>query len=510
MARRPRTGAAERLPYRAGQDERAMHGRQVEFQASHELLQATMDASTDMIQVFEAIRDATGRIVDFRWVLNNHTSERKYGEVRGESLLQRNPGVIEEGIFDAFCRVTETGLPEQAEHHYVHEQFDGWFFQIVVKLGDGVATTTRDITEWKESQAEIVRLREEVVKVKLAETEGQLAAIFATAPVGMSVLSLDGSFLRVNEELCRILGRPREEVLALSVPDVTHPDDLQPSLVAIEEALSTGRPRTLDKRYARPDGSLVWASSTLSVLPRSDGQPDRLLVVTADLSERRKADEALRRSEALQRVLIAELQHRTSNLLGVVRSIAENTARGAGTLAEFRTHFDDRLDALSRVQALLSRLSEHDRVTFDSLLHAELVAMDGRTDAVTLEGPPGVRLRSSTVHTLAMAIHELATNAIKYGALGQDGGRLAINWTLEAEGADGKPWLHIDWRESGVSMPPEREWPKGTGQGRELIERALPYQLGARTTYRLGADGVHCTIAIPVSATIGADEGGAV
>ena len=103
-----------------------MHGRHVEFQPSHELLQATMDASTDMIQVFEAIRDEAGGIVDFRWVLNNHTSERKYGEVRGESLLQRNPGVIEEGIFDTFCRVTETGLPEQAERHYVHEQFDGW------------------------------------------------------------------------------------------------------------------------------------------------------------------------------------------------------------------------------------------------------------------------------------------------------------------------------------------------------------------------------------------------
>ncbi|MDG9349789.1 hypothetical protein OLF82_10930, partial [Streptococcus pneumoniae] len=85
-------------------------------------------------------------------------------------------------------------------------------------------------------------------------------------------------------------------------------------------------------------------------------------------------------------------------------------------LDDFRRHFDDRLDALSRVQALLSRLNEHDRVTFDELLHAELVAMDGCTDAVTLEGPSGVRLRSSTVHTLAMAIHELATNAMKYGA----------------------------------------------------------------------------------------------
>ncbi len=303
-----------------------------------------------------------------------------------------------------------------------------------------------------------------------------MAAIFATAPVGLSVLSLDGRFLRVNDELCRILGRSREAMLELRVPDVTHPDDVPPSLVAIGEALSTGRPATLDKRYTRPDGSLAWASSTLSVLPKSDGQSDRLLVVTADLSERRKSDEALRRSAALQRVLIAELQHRTSNLLGVVRSIVENTARGDGA-RRFPQAFDDRLDALSRVQALLSRLNEHDRVTFDELLHAELVAMDGCTDAVTLEGPSGVRLRSSTVHTLAMAIHELATNAMKYGALVRTG---AAGDPLDAggrgRGRQAKAAYRL--RESSVRMPSEASWPTGTGQGRELIERALPYQSG--------------------------------
>ena len=108
-----------------------------------------MDSSTDMIQVFRAVRNAQGEIVDFRWVLNNHTSVRYYGKVEGESLLERNPGVVTVGIFDAFKRVTETGVPEQAERHYVHEQFDGWFYQSVVKLDDGVATTTKEISGWK-------------------------------------------------------------------------------------------------------------------------------------------------------------------------------------------------------------------------------------------------------------------------------------------------------------------------------------------------------------------------
>lgn len=477
--------------------------RSAELQASHELLQATMDASTDMIQVFVAIRDDDGRIVDFRWVLNNHTSQTRYGEVlSGESLLQRNPGVVQEGIFDAFCRVTETGVPEQAEHHYVHEQFDGWFYQTVVKLGDGVATTSRDISEWKATQAEILRLREEVVQVKLADSESQLAAIFATAPVGLSVITPEGRFLRVNDELCRIVGRPAEALLNASVAEITHPDDMPPSLVAITQAATTGRPSTLDKRYFRPDGSQVWASSTISLLPPAGGQGSRFLIVTADLTDRRKTEAALRRSEASQRVLIAELQHRTSNLMGVVRSIADHTARGADDLADFLAHFDDRMAALSRVQGLLSRLNDHDRVSFEDLIHTELAAMGGRAGRTTLEGPTGVRLRSTTVHTLAMAIHELATNAIKHGALGQADGRLAIRWSLDLRGPDGKPWLHIDWRESGVAMPPPDTRTHRHGQGRELIERALPYQLNARTTYALGADGVHCTIAIPVSASM--------
>ncbi len=479
-----------------------MDKRKPGLPVSHDLLQATMDASTDMIQVFEAIRDDAGQIVDFRWVLNNHTSESLYGDVRGQSLLERNPGVVVEGIFDTFRRVTETGIAEQNERHYVHEQFDGWFYQTVVKLGDGVATTTRDITEWKTSQAELMRLREEMVRIKLADSESQLAAIFATAPVGLSVIAPDGRFLRVNDELCRIVGRPREAVLTLGVADLTHPDDVGPSLDAMERAAATGTPGALDKRYRRPDGTLVWASSTISLLPYGQDRANRFLVVTSDLTERRKAD-------ALQRVLIAELQHRTSNLMGVVRSIANDSVRANDDLVGFHAQFNDRLEALSRVQGLLSRLSEHDRVSFDDLIRGEVDAMGGRADRVTLDGPAGVRLRSSTIHTLAIALHELATNAVKYGALGQSGGRLSIRWTLEADGEGGKPWLHIDWQESGVDMRATDPARHRGGQGRELIEQALPYQLGARTTYVLGPEGVHCTIAMPVSNSMAMGTDGA-
>ena len=186
--------------------------------------------------------------------------------------------------------------------------------------------------------------------------------------------------------------------------------------------------------------------------------------------------------------------------MGVIRSIADKTGRASADLQDFQARFRDRLEALSRVQSLLSRLDEHDRVTFDELVAAEMSAMDGNAERVRTSGPMGIRLRSSMVQTLALALHELATNAVKYGAFAQPDGRLVINWTFEKHGPNDRPWLHVDWRESGVEVPPDAKQ-RGAGQGRELIERALPYQLGATTTFELGPDGVHCTMSFPVSET---------
>jgi two-component system, chemotaxis family, CheB/CheR fusion protein len=98
-----------------------------------------------------------------------------------------------------------------------------------------------------------------------------------------------------------------------------------------------------------------------------------------------------------------------------------------------------------------------------------------------------------------MALHELVTNAAKYGALKQPKGRLTVRWRLETMEERGKPWLHLDWKESRVEMPPLGASPQGTGQGKELIERVLPYQFDAQTTFAFEPDGVHCTISLPVS-----------
>ncbi|MEH3121351.1 MAG: PAS domain S-box protein [Sphingomonas phyllosphaerae] len=276
--------------------------------------------------------------------------------------------------------------------------------------------------------------------------------------------------------------------------DAVHPDDRDATVRAWHEAATTGGIDVEFRVRRAVDGAYLW-HHTRSMPVRDDaGRIVEWLGTTTDVQQRKELQER-------QTVLVDELQHRTRNLIGVVRSMSDKTARTSADLRDFRARFGARLDALARVQGLLSRLDDVDRVSFDELLRTELSAMSGSLDRVRLEGPMGVRLRSSTVQTLAMALHELATNAVKYGAFRQAGGQLAVIWSLDSHGEGGKPWLHVDWRESGVAMPPDGAAPTGSGQGRDLIERALPYQLRARTSYRLGPDGVHCTISLPVSAS---------
>ncbi|MBT2246803.1 PAS domain-containing protein [Sphingobium sp. BHU LFT2] len=271
-----------------------------------------------------------------------------------------------------------------------------------------------------------------------------------------------------------------------------HPDDRPGAEAALHHAQETHEEFDHEFRTVHPDGSVRWLHGRGRFFYDESAQAIRMVGAMTDTTARREWEER-------QQVLVAELQHRTRNLMGVVRSMSDKTARASADLADFRSRFRDRLDALARVQGLLSRLNEHDRVSFDELIRTELTAMDGGSDRVTLDGPAGIRVRSSTVQTLAMALHELATNAVKYGALGQPQARLAVTWAFEPAGPDNKPWLHIDWRESGVEMHASGSRPTGTGQGRELIEHALPYQLRAKTSYTLGSDGVHCTISMPVS-----------
>ncbi len=228
----------------------------------------------------------------------------------------------------------------------------------------------------------------------------------------------------------------------------------------------------------------------LRVIPylSSEGKVDGIVLTFVDIS-------SLIQAEENQRLLIAELHHRTRNLLAVVQSIVHQIAATSPSLEDFKSRFNDRLAALSRVQGLLS-MSRSEALTVGQLVRMELEALNAPEDGgkVRLEGPE-IALSTAIVRTLALALHELATNAAKHGALAKNG-VLHITWAETAAGTDRR--LVLNWMESGVPVTPGRQGDERRGFGRTLIERALSYQLHAKTHYELGTDGVRCSIDLPL------------
>ena len=194
----------------------------------------------------------------------------------------------------------------------------------------------------------------------------------------------------------------------------------------------------------------------------------------------------LTKSEAQQRLLIAELQHRTRNLLTVVQSIAQQTL---GKDAK-RDAFYTRLAALGRVQSLVSGAMD-DRVDLEKIVRMELQAVGAPEAKVSISGPPTL-LDFHLIQTFGLALHELATNATKHGALKAGDGRLDVRWSV-VEAAT--PRLILDWNESGVAEMPKTI---GSGFGRKLIEKALEFTLGANTKLTFGRDGIACHIEVPL------------
>jgi PAS domain S-box-containing protein len=280
--------------------------------------------------------------------------------------------------------------------------------------------------------------------------------------------------------------------------DAVHPDDRQGSRDVWAHALKSGAPFKHQHRIRHHSGDYRWFLVRGEPLRDPKGRVSQWFGAVTDIHD-------LMQLQERQSVLVAELQHRTRNLMAVVETVIRKSLASSGDMADAKSRIDERFGALSRVQGLLSRRADGARVTFDTLLSDELgahvpLAGDKEASRVTLDGPPGVELRSLHVQTLALGLHELTTNAVKYGAFAHPEGRLAVRWRVR-EAPSEPARLVVDWRETGVPNIPGPDDPaRGSGYGRQLIERALPYQLGAKTDYRFEPDGVHCVIELPLPA----------
>ncbi|MGN7161468.1 PAS domain-containing protein [Sphingomonas sp. SAFR-052] len=334
----------------------------------------------------------------------------------------------------------------------------------------------------------------EAARSKLAESEESLRTLIQGMPQLVWRATGEGWWTWASPQWRALTSQKKHEGLGQGWLQAVHPDDRQAARASWHEAIQRADFSAEYRIYAAKEGRYRWFQTRAAPVRNETGTIVEWLGTSTDIED-------LRQLQERQQVLVAELQHRTFNLMSLVRSIADATMRSSDTLADFKPKFRDRIAALARTQRLLSRLSDDDRVSFETLLLGELDAVGALTDEhrrVTFAGPDNIALRSSTVQILAMVLHELATNAVKYGALGQHDAKLAISWKLEAEGSE-EPWLRIDWIETGVVMPVTEQSLRGTGQGRALIENALPHQLNAKTKYVLGSEGVCCFIKIPVS-----------
>ncbi|AWN41188.1 methyltransferase [Methylobacterium durans] len=266
-----------------------------------------------------------------------------------------------------------------------------------------------------------------------------------------------------------------------------HPEDREATDAAWAKAGESGRSFEVELRFRDRKGHYRWFTTRAEAMRDADGTIVKWFGSCTDTHERRRAEDR-------QRLLLAELQHRVKNILAVVRSLAKRTAESTATLDGFLAHFDGRIGALARTQNILTRTADSS-IDLAELIGDEVIHHAARDGAqVSLSGP-GVRLRQKAAETLGLALHELVTNAIKYGALTGPDGHVTISW--RAFGQDGDRRLLLEWRESGVRMLDTG--PARRGFGRELIEDGLTYELGATTALEFSPGGVRCVIEMPLS-----------
>lgn len=203
----------------------------------------------------------------------------------------------------------------------------------------------------------------------------------------------------------------------------------------------------------------------------------------------------LQESRIEQRALLTEIEHRARNVLATVRSIIRRSGQTAESPEEFASHLEARISALARTQAALI-IDQHSGPELEDLVRAEMTANAVRDSQFVIAGPSW-RMLPRAAETMALTLHELTTNALKFGAFTVPDGRLSVSWNIDATPV---PTLRWRWVESNV--PITQTASRRRGFGSELIERVLPYELGAVTRYTFADGGARCEIDLPITERI--------
>ena len=262
----------------------------------------------------------------------------------------------------------------------------------------------------------------------LRESEERYRGIFQHAATGIAITDLQGRFQSCNPAFAAILGYTEQELLSLDFQGLVHPDDREENVAAGVWLRAQQIPSfELFNRYIRKDGKAVWVHKHVSLLRDAEGKPTHHVALVTDMSERKRHEEQVN-------LLMREVNHRAKNMLALVQAIARQTV--ATHPKSFVEHFGERLRALAASQDLLVK-AEWKGVDLGELIHSQLEHFSDLIGTrINLVGP-ALFISASAAQTIGMALHELATNAGKYGALSTEAGRVDVSWGLKAAGRRG-------------------------------------------------------------------------
>ena len=316
---------------------------------------------------------------------------------------------------------------------------------------------------------------------RLSESERRRSLALAASKMGSWDWDLTTGECIWDEGQFRIFGVDPESfgVTPESFKSLLDPADW----TRLNEALQDASPSTpnyeTEFRVRRPNGDVRWCLARAAASFGADDNLTRISGVTVDITDQKQAQER-------QLLLTREVEHRARNLLAVVQSMLRLTK--ARTIEGYMAAIEGRIGALSRAHMLLSECRWEGaflrRLVDEELNHYR----DGRSNAISAVGPD-LLLESSRAQTIALALHELATNAAKHGALATPSGRLELNWKREGDS------LHLDWTEIGG---PAVKAPKSVGYGVEVISASIQH-LGGEVAFDWRAEGMSCKLSVPLS-----------
>ena len=312
-----------------------------------------------------------------------------------------------------------------------------------------------------------------------------LLAIVEQSDDMIVVRSLEGEILYCNAASEGVLGYKPAELIGRNVWHI-YPEDRRVEFEQLAARFRRGGAlENFETVRRRKDGSDIFVSIHLYPLRNSDGEIFAAAGITRDITSRKDVGD-------VQKLVAHELQHRVKNMLAAVRSLLIQTARQSADLEGFLAGFTGRIDALARVQEVMGR-TVASIADFEEVVSEELLVHGGRLgENVSVEGPK-VNLGRAAAATVAMVMHELASNSVKFGALASQNGSITVSWSIEE--SDPLPLMKIDWAETGLDTVPDMS---AGGFGRQLIEKAAPHQLNGDASLDFGDDALRCCLKFPL------------